>query len=102
MVTYLSFGDANYYIRNPTACRYPTNVFLQRSRYFHKHEDTESWADNLRCLKDSRPAWLVIDRSWFDLKRVPPVVRNRVNASFDCKRGFKAARWNLCPRRSQT
>jgi hypothetical protein len=102
VVTYLSFGDANYYVRNPTACPYPTNVFLQRSRYFDKHEDTASWIDNLRCLDDQRPAWLIIDTSWFTLKRMPPEIRNRVNASFDCQRAFKAAKWTVCPRRTPT
>ena len=51
-VTYLTFGSWTYFIRNPTACRYPSPLFLQRTRYTTAHLDSDSYAENLECVDE--------------------------------------------------
>jgi hypothetical protein len=98
-VTYLAFGESAYFLGNPTTCRYPSPVFLQRSRYVHGQEDTRSWQENLDCLIDQPGAWLVWDTSWFDTAPAPPAVQQAIRTSFACERGFRANTLLICPRR---
>lgn len=98
-VTYLTFGDRNHTLRNPTPCRFPTNVFLQRSRYAHGHEGTETWRENLSCLTEADTDWLVWDKSWFSLKGEPAVVKAAIEERFDCGKGFTEGALTVCPRR---
>ncbi|MDN5726750.1 MAG: hypothetical protein L0G99_12590 [Propionibacteriales bacterium] len=98
-VTYLTFGDRNYTLRNPTTCRFPTNVFLQRSRTTKKQEGTLAWRENLTCLTEADTDWLVWDKSWFALKGQPPVVLKAIKEKFDCDAGFVQGDLTVCPRR---
>jgi hypothetical protein len=46
-VTYLTFGDWTYLMRNPTVCRYPSPLFLQRTKYTTAHVGTWSYQEKL-------------------------------------------------------
>lgn len=97
-VTYLTFGDKAYYLGNPTTCRYPSPVFLQRSRHQHNQEGTTAWHETLDCLNDPG-RWLVWDVGWFTLKGEPGPVVDLIHRQFDCRHGFHAPDQLLvCPR----
>jgi hypothetical protein len=98
-VTYLTFGNRNYLLGNPSTCEFPTSVFLQRSRSIRKQEGTPTWEANLRCLTDKPGELLVWDPNWFLLRREPPVVQAAVARTFDCNKGFTLDRIQVCPRR---
>ena len=98
-VTYLAFGETIYFLRNPTDCRFPSPVFLQRSRYEHDHEGSRSWAETLGCIRDSPGQWLVREVSWFRLTSQPPEVIDVLTATFDCDRAVKVDGFLVCPRR---
>lgn len=102
VVTYLAFGDANYDVRNPTTC--PTRPTSSCSEAGTLTSTRTPRAGRTTCAASTTNGqpWLVWDRSWFDLRRMPPEIRTRVIGSFDCPRGFKAARWTVCPRRADT
>ena len=99
-VTYLAFGETIYFLRNPTDCRFPSPVFLQRSRQDHDHEGSRSWAETLGCIRDSPGLWLVWETSWFRLKGQPQEVIDVLTATFDCDRAIKVDNYLVCPRRS--
>ncbi len=54
-VTYLTSGEWTYWLRNPTRCRYPSPLFLQRTRKPDRLT-TSSYRENLDCLRDTTPA----------------------------------------------
>jgi hypothetical protein len=97
-VTYLTFGDMAYFLRNPTNCRYPSPVFLQRSRSRHWQEGSRSWAETLACIQDSPGQWLVWDTAWFGMAGQPPEVKDVLVATFDCARAVKMGSFRICPR----
>ena len=99
-VTYLAFGETIYFLRNPTDCRFPSPVFLQRSRQEHDHEGSRSWAETLGCIRDSPGLWLVRETEWFKLTGQPPEVTDVLAATFDCDRAIKIDSFLVCPRRS--
>lgn len=97
-VTYLTFGDIAYFLKNPATCRYPSPVFLQRDTVQHDQESTMSWHEAELCL--TRPGrWLVWDTGWFQLEGQPPVIVDAIRHNFNCKRGFRAGKLEVCPRR---
>lgn len=98
-VTYLTFGESAYFQQNPTTCRYPAPVFLQRSRYVHKQEGTRSWAETLDCLAEVPGQWLVWDTAWFQTPQAPVAVDEAIRVNFACERGFRARNLLVCPRR---
>lgn len=99
-VIYLALGDRAYLIGNPTPCRYPTNVFLQRSRYIPELEETASFQDNLKCLADPTADYLIWDPDWFSLDTAPASVREAVVDHYDCARAFRSDSFIVCPRRN--
>jgi hypothetical protein len=102
-VLYLAFGDVGYLLGNPTPCRYPSPVWLQRSTYLPGLTGLSSYLDNARCLDDAGPQWLVWQRSWFDLSRLDAALNRRIAVDYDCRPGIAltvpAAATVLCPRR---
>jgi 4-amino-4-deoxy-L-arabinose transferase-like glycosyltransferase len=99
-VSYLAFGDIAYLLRNPVDCRYPSPVFLQRSRYSHRHEGSRSWTESLACIRDAPGQWLVRDTAWFKLAGQPSAVTDVLTATFDCDRAVTVSTFVVCPRRS--
>lgn len=97
-VTYLTFGSWPYFIRNPTACRYPSPLFLQRTRYTAAHLESESYAENLECVDESTSQWLIVDRRWFKMAKAPPELQARLAAAWDCEAGFRVDELSVCPR----
>jgi hypothetical protein len=98
-VTYLTFGHWNYFLRNPTVCRYPSPMFLQRTRYTTVHIETRSYQENLACVDEPTSQWLILDRRWFKLSKAPPELQARVRAEWDCAAAFKTGGLTVCPRR---
>ncbi|MEV6966964.1 hypothetical protein AB0M47_17795 [Hamadaea sp. NPDC051192] len=84
-VLYLAFGNVAYKMGNPTACRYPSPQWLQRSTYLPQVRDYPSYSDNLRCLTDDKTArYVVISSSWFRVTRADAEVQGLIAARFDC------------------
>lgn len=101
-VLYFAFGSVASEIGNPTPCRYPSPQWLQRSITIKAVAKMRSFEDNLACLSTDSPAkYLIIDASWFKVARAPAVVRERVDAMFDCskKMTFSYRKLVICPRR---
>ena len=97
-VTYLTFGDIAYFLKNPATCRYPSPVFLQRDSVQHDQEGTKSWHEAELCL--TQPGrWLVWDTGWFRLAGQPPAIVEAIRHNFNCKRGFRAGKLEVCPHR---
>lgn len=103
-VTYLAFGSVIYGLGNPTTCRYPSPLFLQRATVWPDVTGSRSYADNLKCLdNDGGAKYLVLQPSWFHVKRAAPAVRQYV-AQFDCSPAVRVpdapAGLLICPRRT--
>ena len=98
-VTYLTFGEWTYFIGNPTTCRYPSPLFLQRTAYTRRQVGTPSYQENLDCLSASGSRWLIWDPSWFSLKRTPAGVQAIIAHEWDCSAPIEVGELRLCPRR---
>ncbi|RCG31622.1 hypothetical protein DQ384_08640 [Sphaerisporangium album] len=97
-VMYLAFGDMAYFLGNPTRCRYPSPVFLQRTQYLPEVADLLSFDEALACLSGGDR--LVVDPKWFWLPKVDARVRDGVRRNFDCGReALRAAGRLVCSRR---
>ncbi|MEV3858862.1 hypothetical protein AB0J38_31685 [Streptomyces sp. NPDC050095] len=101
-VVYLAFGDIGYQLGNPTHCRYPSPVFLQRTSYDRAVTRLTSFRENLRCLDDPAARYAVIDPAWFRIRSVAPAVTRALDRAFDCRPQVRldAAGLRVCPRRS--
>jgi hypothetical protein len=98
-VLYLAFGETNYLLGNPTDCRYPSPLWLQRSTYLPYVRDFPSYRDNLNCLTTAA-RYLIVDRSWFDVSKLAPEVAARLADLFDCDGALHVNDDILaCPRR---
>ncbi len=100
VVTYLTFGDWTYFIRNPTVCRYPSPVFLQRTKYSARPIGTPSYVENLACIDEPTSQWLILDRRWFNVSKAPHELRARFAAEWDCSAGSNIGGLTVCPRRA--
>lgn len=102
-VLYLAFGMIAHAVGNPTPCRYPSPMWLQRGISWTYVRDYASYADNLRCLDDPRPRWVIVQPGWFDLARADRTVTRRVAEAFDCSSASRiwlpALGVFACPRR---
>lgn len=99
-VTYLAFGDVDYLLGNPTTCRFPSPVFLQRTRYSADLNKLASFRENLRCLDNQSARYAVIDTNWFPLAAVDPLVRTKVKDNYDCgDAAIRTGNFLICPRR---
>jgi hypothetical protein len=84
-VLYLTFGNFNYLMGNPTTCRYPSPQWLQRASRYPRVRTYPSYADNLRCLTDDQRAkYLVWTPAWFSLAKASPELRSLIASRFDC------------------
>ncbi|XVV10076.1 hypothetical protein ACQP2X_35250 [Actinoplanes sp. CA-131856] len=84
-VLYLTYGTVNYGMGNPTSCRYPSPLWLQRGAVAPRLRDLPSYADNLRCLTGSSDArYLIVQTAWFSLPQSAPDVRALISERFDC------------------
>ena len=97
-VTYLTFGEWTYFLGNPTSCRYPSPLFLQRTRKTARL-DTASYRENLACLSAADSQWLIRDPTWFRMKPQPTEVKDLIAQEWDCEREIKVDELLLCPRR---
>ncbi|MBP2415352.1 hypothetical protein ACFFOM_02765 [Microlunatus capsulatus] len=98
-VTYLTSGEWTYWLGNPTRCRYPSPLFLQRTRQ-QARLGTASYRENLACLSAPGSRWLVVETSWFVVGRQPPDVRAVLDQEWDCDAAREVGRLRLCPRRA--
>jgi hypothetical protein len=105
-VLYLTYGSINYGIGNPTTCRYPSPLWVQRGMRIPRIRTLPSYADNLRCLtEDSNARYLIVHDGWFDLDRAVPDVRALIDARFDCSPAARVPApppLIVCPARRQT
>ena len=84
-VLYLSYGPINHGMGNPTTCRYPSPLWLQRGAIVPRVRTRPSYADNLRCLTDDHNArYLIVHTGWFSVTKSTPEVRALINRQFDC------------------
>jgi hypothetical protein len=84
-VLYLTYGAVNHGIGNPTTCRYPSPLWLQRGAVMPRMRTRPSYADNLRCLSENRDArYLIVQTTWFSIPRSAPDVRALIDERFDC------------------
>lgn len=97
-VTYLTFGEWTYFLGNPTRCRYPSPLFLQRTRR-PARLTTESYRENAACLSDPASRWLVRDPSWFRLRPQPEEIKAIIEQEWDCDAVQQVGELLLCPRR---
>ncbi|WP_431877265.1 hypothetical protein [Amycolatopsis sacchari] len=99
-VLYFAFGDVNYLLGNPTPCRYPSPVWLQRSTFLPYVRDFPSYHDNVHCL-DAPADYLLVDRKWFTVSGLEPALVARVDRLYDCGRVVHVTdTLDLCPRRT--
>lgn len=97
-VVYLTFGSVTYVLGNPTHCRYPSPLFLQRPGAAVKvSEATRS--ENLACLTQSGARWLVWDRGWLPPKSAPADLLRTIDGTWACERAQLVGALILCPRR---
>lgn len=100
-VTYLTFGQWTYFIGNPTSCRYPSPLFLQRTRKPDRLA-TRSYHENVACLSSPDARWLIVDPSWFIVSRQPADVRTILDDQWDCAAAIGVDGLRLCPRRDRS
>lgn len=101
-VLYLTYGTRNYLLQNPTACRYPSPVFLARSTENAAVRRLHTYHDNLSCL-DQPAGYLVVDRAWADPNKMESAVRQKIRDRFDCGQSFRitdgSTTVEFCPKR---
>lgn len=84
-VLYLTYGPVNHAMGNPTTCRYPSPLWLQRGALVPRMRTRPSYADNLRCLtEDQNARYLIVQNNWFSLPKSTPDVRALIDQRFDC------------------
>jgi hypothetical protein len=98
-VTYLTFGEWPYFLRNPTNCRYPSPAFLKLTKYTTAHIRTRSYLENQACVDEPTSQWLLLDRRWIKLGQAPPELQARVAATWNCSAAFTIGGLSVCPRR---
>ena len=98
-VAYLTFGSATYVLGNPTRCRYPSALFLQRGGAAQKVSQ-QVRAENLACLTDPQARWLVWNRLWLHRKAAPDDLLATIDAYWNCAGAAVIGGYTLCPRRT--
>ncbi len=97
-VSYLTSGEWPYFIGNPTDCRYPSPLFLQRTLK-PARLGTASYAANLGCLSAPGSRWLIIEAHWFIVGKQPAEVRAVLDREWDCTTPIETGELEVCPRR---
>jgi hypothetical protein len=104
-VLYLTYGAVNHGMGNPTTCRYPSPLWLQRGAVEPRMRTRPSYADNLRCLTENRDArYLIVQPTWFSIPRSAPEVRALIDEQFDCSPAARVPAPRplvVCPARDQ-
>ena len=95
---YLAFGSTAYALGNPTHCRYPSPLFLQRPKA-PMVVSPATRQENLACVKEPGARWLVWDRGWLHRKGAPADLLGAIDATWDCDNALLAGRYTVCPRR---
>ncbi len=97
-VVYLAFGSATYVFGNPTLCRYPSPLFLQRPKA-KAVVSPSTRNENLACVTEPGAQWLVWDRTWLHRKGAAADLLAVIDATWDCDQPLLAGRYTVCPRR---
>lgn len=97
-VAYLAFGSDTYTLGNPTRCRYPSPLFLQRV-HADKKVPPPDREENLACLAEPSLQWLIWDRDWLRRKVSPADLIAAIDDNWDCDGATVIGRYTLCPRR---
>ncbi len=97
-VVYLTFGSYTYLIGNPTSCRYPSPLFLQRPGAATK-VSAATRGENLACVTQPGAGWLIWDRTWLHRKGAPGDLLATLDATWACERATVVGGLTLCPRR---
>jgi len=97
-VVYLTFGATTYLLGNPTRCRYPSPLFLQRGGAEWK-VSAATRGENLGCITQPDARWLVWDRDWLHSRSMPGDLRAAIEGAWACERAQLVAGLTLCPRR---
>lgn len=96
-VVYLTPGWSTYFLGNPTRCRYPSPLFLQRRTapevVTPAHRD-----ENLACLAEAGARWLVWKQDWLRPETAAVDVLAAIDRTWDCARAEQVAGYVLCPR----
>ncbi|MFT4296624.1 MAG: hypothetical protein QM582_14550 [Micropruina sp.] len=98
-VAYLAFGDTSYLLGNPTRCRYPSALFLQRDGA-DRLVSAATRAESLGCLTDPEARWLVWDRNWLHRKGAPDDLLATIDENWACESAAVVGGYTLCPRRT--
>ena len=99
-VLYLTYGDIGYHLGNRTDCRYPSPLWLQRGMTVDHVLAFPSYPDNVACVDSPQPRWLVIAPGWFEMRKLQPPIRARIDAAYDCAASVTAGGIVACPRRA--
>ena len=97
-VAYLTFGATTYLVGNPTHCRYPSALFLQRPHAAEK-VSAATRDENLGCLVEPSARWLVWDRDWLHRKGAPADLLAVIDTTWACEAAIVIDGLTLCPRR---
>jgi len=97
-VVYLAFGSTTYTLGNPTHCRYPSPLFLQRPEA-KEAVSPETRLENLACVTEPSARWLVWDRGWLHRKGAPADLIAAIDGNWDCEEALLAGPYTVCPRR---
>jgi hypothetical protein len=96
-VAYLTFGADTYTLGNPTRCRYPSPLFLQRGQA-DQLVSPATRQENLACLTDPAARWLIWDRTWLHRKGAPADLLATIDDTWDCADAGVIGRYTVCPR----
>ncbi len=99
-VVYLTFGATTYLLGNPTRCRYPSPLFLQRPEAPGR-ASAATRGESLACLTQPDARWLVWDRTWLHRKGAAPDLIATIDGTWNCERAVLVDGLTLCPRREQ-
>jgi hypothetical protein len=98
-VAYLTPGWATYFLGNPTRCRYPSPLFLQRARADRLVAPADR-AESLACLSWEGARWLVWRRDWLGRRNAAPDVTAAIDEYWKCEDAVVVGAYTLCARRS--
>ncbi len=99
-VVYLTFGATTYLLGNPTRCRYPSPLFLQRPEALGR-ASAATRGESLACLTQPDARWLIWDRTWLHRKGAAPDLIATIDGTWNCERAVLVDGLTLCPRREQ-
>jgi hypothetical protein len=97
-VVYLAPGWSPYFIGNPTHCRYPSPLFLQRKLAVKNVAEADR-QDNLNCVGYPQAQWLIVNQRWFSIRKSPADVKGAVATYWRCEDHTTVGDYAICPRR---